>query len=264
MNKLKYLLAIISAWIFFSCGTDHKGKDQHAHTDSTAKSAYTMIFITDPAAPSEDQTTKFTLRPVKAGTDSTVALDIQHEKKIHLIVVSEDLSSFSHLHPIEQTDGSYILTDTFPQGGNYILYADYMPVGATKQVNKKILTINGREERPVVYKNQTLQSKTNGYTVELKAADTSVASNKEVMLTATVNDAKGQVTPDQLENYLGEKAHMVIIGVSNQEYLHVHPMIMGNELMLHTSFPGAGLYRAWLEFKKDGKVNVADFVIKVR
>ena len=56
---------------------------------------------------------------------------------------------------------------------------------------------------------------------------------------------------------------MVIIGVSNQEYLHVYPMLMGNELMLHTSFPGAGLYRAWFEFKKDGKVNVADFVINV-
>jgi hypothetical protein len=263
MNKLKYLFAIISVWIFFSCDSDHKDKDHHTHTDSTGNAAYTMLFITDPATPSEGQTTKFTLRPVKKGTDSTVALDIQHEKKIHLIVVSEDLSSFSHLHPIEQTDGSYTLTDTFPHGGNYILYADYMPVGATRQVNKKILNVNGREEKPVIYKNQILQSKTNGYTVDLNAANTSFANNKEVILTATVKDAKGQLTPDQLENYLGEKAHMVIIGVNNQEYLHVHPMVMGNELMLHTSFPGAGLYRAWFEFKKDGKVNVGDFVIKV-
>jgi hypothetical protein len=178
--------------------------------------------------------------------------------------VSEDLSSFSHLHPIEQTDGSYILTDTFPHGGNYILYADYMPVGTAKQVTMQSLKVTGREIKKTVYENQVLQSKTNGYTVEIKPADTAIASNKEVILTATVNDAKGQqLTPDQLENYLGEKAHMVIIGISNKKYLHVHPMVMGKELMLHTSFPAAGLYRAWFEFKKDGKVNVADFVIKV-
>jgi hypothetical protein len=264
MNKLKYLFTIIPLGIFFSCGADHKNKDHQDHTDSTGNAAYNMLFSIDPANPSEGLATKFTLRPVKTGTDSTVALDIQHEKKIHLIVVSEDLSSFRHLHPVEQTDGSYILTDTFPHGGNYILYADYMPVGAIKQVNKKILTVNGREGKPVVYEKQVLQCKTNGYTVEIKPADTNIASNKEVMLTATVNDAKRQqLTPDQLENYLGEKAHMVIIGISNKKYLHVHPMIMGSELMLHTTFPEAGLYRAWFEFKKEGKVNLADFVIKV-
>ena len=56
---------------------------------------------------------------------------------------------------------------------------------------------------------------------------------------------------------------MVIIGVSNKKYLHVHPMVMDNLLMLHTSFPEAGIYRAWLEFKKDGKLNLADFVIAI-
>ena len=95
----------------------------------------------------------------------------------------------------------------------------------------------------------------------LKPTLTPVTSGKEQVFVPEIRDAGGIVTPDQLENYLGEKAHMVIIGISEKKYLHVHPMQMGNELMLHTSFPDPGLYRAWLEFKKDGKVNVADFVI---
>jgi hypothetical protein len=186
-----------------------------------------------------------------------------HEKKIHLIVVTADLSSFRHLHPIEQNDGTYSLSDTFPHGGNYILYADYTPAGSGNQVTMQTIKVNGKEEKSPVYKTQMLQSKTNGYTVELKPVKDSIVSNKEVMLTAEIRDAKGIIAPDKLENYLGQKGHMVIIGVNNKKYLHVHPMLMGNDMWLHTNFPEAGMYRAWLEFKKDGKVNVADFVINV-
>lgn len=224
---------------------------------------YNMLFAINPAAPAEGVATQFILRPVKADVDSTISLEVQHEKKIHLIVVAEDLSSFRHLHPDEQPDGSYILTDTFPHGGNYILYADYKPAGLEKQVTMHTVQVTGKEEKAAVYNTQMPESKTNGYTVELKPADTFIVSNKEVMLTAEIRDAKGLITADKLENYLGEKAHMVIIGVSNKKYLHVHPMVMDNVLMLHTSFPEADIYRAWLEFKKDGKVNVADFVIIV-
>lgn len=260
---MKWMFVIAIAGIFFSCSSNHKEKDQHDHTDSTGKNGYNMLFEIDPAAPAEGQATKLLLKPVKAGTDSTVALEIQHEKKIHLIIVSEDLSSFRHLHPAELPDGSYTLTDTFQHGGNYILYADYKPNATDKQVTMQTIKVSGKEKVPAVYEQRRLQSKANGYTVELKPADTSITSNKEVMMTAEIHDASGLITPDKLENYLGEKAHMVIIGVSNKKYLHVHPMLMGNELMLHTTFPEAGIYRAWLEFKKDGKVNVADFVIKV-
>ena len=83
------------------------------------------------------------------------------------------------------------------------------------------------------------------------------------MFTSKISSGSRVLSPDQLEDYLGEKAHMVIIGIANKKYLHVHPMVMGKDLILHTTFPEAGTYRAWLEFKKDGKVNVTDFVIIV-
>ena len=263
MNKLKSLLIIVIAFLFFSCGENHKEKEHRGHTDSTANAGYKMLFILDPVIPTAGLAIKFNLRPVKAGTDSTVALEIQHEKKIHFIVVTDDLSSFKHLHPAEHADGSYIITDSFPHGGNYILYADYKPAGAEKQVTMQKIKVTGKEPVPSVYETQKLQSKTNGYMVNLKPGGTAIVKSKEILLTAEISDANGIITPNKLENYLGEKAHMVIIGVSNKKYLHVHPMLMGNELMLHTSFPEAGMYRAWLEFKKDGQVNAADFVIKV-
>ena len=108
-----------------------------------------------------------------------------------------------------------------------------------------------------------LQSRTNDYTVTLHMPDSSIASNKEFMFTAEISNGSKVISPDQLEDYLGEKGNMVIIGTTNKKDLHVHPMVMDNKLMMHTSFPEGGVYRAWLEFKKDEKVNVADFVIIV-
>jgi hypothetical protein len=264
MNAKKYIIITALFSFFSSCHSNHSKneKEEHIHTGSTSSSGYDMQFVIDPAVPTGGLETKFTLRPVKAGTDSRVNLEIQHEKKIHFIIVTEDLSSFRHLHPVEQTDGSYTLNYLFPHGGNYILYADYKPAGAEKQVAMKTTKITGQEEKPAVYDSQMLVCKTNGYTVTLKTANTAINSGKEQVLVAEIADTNGTLTPDQLENYLGEKAHMVIIGISGKKFLHVHPMVMGNELMLHTTFSEPGMYRAWLEFKKDGKVNLADFVIK--
>lgn len=253
------------AGLLTSCHTGHDKKmtEKHLPHDSSGGAAYKMLFVIDPSIPEAGKQTQISLRPINTSTDSTVELDIQHEKKIHFIVVPEDLSSFKHLHPIEQADGSFKLTDTFSHGGNYILYADYKPVGVEKIVEQQIIKVEGKNEKPAVFESQVLQNTTNGYSVLLKPGTPAITSGKETMLMAEISESGSAVSPVNLENYLGEKAHMVIIGVTNKKYLHVHPMVSGNELMLHTSFPEAGIYRAWLEFKKDGKINVADFTIKV-
>ena len=67
-----------------------------------------------------------------------------------------------------------------------------------------------------------------------------------------------------LENYLGAKAHMVVIGVEEKQYLHVHPEVVNGKFDLHTTFEKAGVYRGWVQFQSNGKVHTADFVIVVK
>lgn len=263
---MKYFITIAAVILFTACNSRHNKKEDSTHSihsDSTTAGAYNMLFTFNPDTPAEEFPAQITLKPVRKNADSAVILEIQHEKKIHLIIVSQDLSLFKHLHPIEQPNGTYTLTDSFQQAGVYLLYADYKPAGSEKKVDLKELSVTGRKVFAIDYETQQLQSKTNGYTVNLKPADTRIVSDKETMIVAEINNSNGALTIDKLENYLGEKAHMVIIGISSKKYIHVHPMVMDNKLMLHTTFPEAGLYRAWLEFKKDGKVNIGNFVIKV-
>ncbi|MDP3557666.1 MAG: hypothetical protein Q8T03_09850 [Bacteroidota bacterium] len=75
--------------------------------------------------------------------NEAVPLQVIHEKKLHLIVVSKDLAYFEHIHPEYQADGSYQIKilpkgkaytiskghneTRFDNGGDYMLFADYAP-----------------------------------------------------------------------------------------------------------------------------------------
>jgi len=261
--RIKLPVYVLFVIFFSSC---HSGPNKNAHyneIDMNKKRQDSMHFTVDPSQPAAGTAVNITLRPVDMSTDSTTRLEVQHEKKIHLIVVNEDLSYFRHLHPVEQADGSYTITHVFEKGGNYLLYADFKPVGSDKHVSVEQVKVSGVASGPVTYEKQSLQSHVDGYFVTLETNGSLVVSNKEEAFTAEIRDKNRILSPSELEDYLGEKAHMVIIGTTNKKYLHVHPMVMDNQLMLHTTFPEPGTYRCWLEFKKDGKVYVADFVIIV-
>jgi hypothetical protein len=69
---------------------------------------YKMAYASNPGSLAVGQPATLSFTPKVAGKESEdVALDLQHEKKIHLIVVSDDLSYFEHIHPEYQADGSY-------------------------------------------------------------------------------------------------------------------------------------------------------------
>src|SRR5204863_3198577 len=52
-------------------------------------------------------------------------LEVVHEKILHLLMVSKDLSWFAHEHPVLGDDGTFTLRFTFPRGGIYVLYHDF-------------------------------------------------------------------------------------------------------------------------------------------
>jgi hypothetical protein len=79
------------------------------HFDGTDNGlTYKMEYASAPAQLESGKAATLLFTPKVVGKESeAVALDVQHEKKIHLIVVSNDLSYFEHIHPDLQADGSY-------------------------------------------------------------------------------------------------------------------------------------------------------------
>ena len=51
--------------------------------------------------------------------------DVEHAKRMHLILARRDLSGFQHLHPRQAADGSWSVRARLPEGGSYRLFADF-------------------------------------------------------------------------------------------------------------------------------------------
>jgi len=67
--------------------------------------------------------------------------------------------------------------------------------------------------------------------------------------------------PVQLQDYLGAKGHLVALRQGDLAYLHVHPD--ADSLKFMATFPTAGTYRLFLQFKVDGSVHTAAFTQEV-
>jgi hypothetical protein len=66
-----------------------------------------------------------------------------HEKTFHLFIVSRDLEYFAHVHPEPQKDGSFLLKHSLP-AGEYMLIADFLPVGGTSQMLQRAIVVGVR------------------------------------------------------------------------------------------------------------------------
>jgi hypothetical protein len=131
------------------------------------------------------------------------------------------------------------------------------------------------------------------YEVALMPMPGKIVAGKDVMLHFQVRDRSGKPI-NNLEPYLGALGHAVILSSDTKIYLHTHPMegemegmdhgamnhkpaggdtakgekhaapkSGGPDVMFHTNFPEAGLYKAWGQFQHKGKIVAASFVLKV-
>ncbi len=225
---------------------------------------YKVTFAATPAAPAAGQPVKMTFTPTivdKPG--QAVPLDVMHEKKMHLIMVSSDLAWFDHQHP-EYNGTGLDLTYTFPKGGDYLLFADYAPSGAGHQLEKIPVTVSGAPAKPVTFSAAKTTVTVDGYEVSLTPSGGKWVTNNTLHIAGAVKKGGKPVDVNTFENYLGAKAHVVMIGLADKNYEHVHPDVEGNAFDLHTEFKTPGVYRAWLQFQTEGKVHTADFVIQVQ
>ncbi len=89
----------------------------------------------DLTRPTAGQPTTLCFIPQYAATGEIVRdLLVVHKYLLHLIVTSDDLSYFDHVHPVQQPDGTFAIDYTFPHGGNFLLFADVTPRGERAQV----------------------------------------------------------------------------------------------------------------------------------
>ncbi|QCJ40783.1 hypothetical protein FAY30_02045 [Bacillus sp. S3] len=189
-----------------------------------------------------------------------------HEKKMHLFIVSKDLSYFSHIHPIYKGDGEFNITTGFPAGGDYKIIAEFTPKGGgDSSIENHWQHVEGEtaKEEPLVAE-QELTKVVDGKKVSLSFSE--LKAGKTLHMTYTINDAKSGQPIKNLQPYLGAMGHTVAMSADAEKYLHIHPMTTegnGPQVIFMTIFPEPGIYKIWGQFKHNGKVFTVPFVIDV-
>ncbi|MFE5584586.1 hypothetical protein [Kitasatospora sp. NPDC056531] len=194
------------------------------------------------------------------GTDGkpVTAYQQQHEKELHLIVAPRDLSTFQHLHPTLAADGTWNAPTAVPAAGEYRVFADFTPAGASEGLTLGADLHAAGDLRPAPLPETGRTVTVDGYTVTLGG---DLAPGRSNHLTLNISK-DGQPVTD-LQPYLGAYGHLVALRAGDLAYLHVHPdtTTPGPEIGFTTTAPSGGSYRLFLDFKHQDTVHTAAFTV---
>jgi hypothetical protein len=253
-----------------------------------AQPAARLEVATNPGTVEPRQPTELTITLRDAATGAPITdLQLEHQRLVHLIVVSDDLALFSHEHPTPAGDGTFRLSYTFPSAGPYHLYADFVSATLGAQALGAPLTVAGTPPAAGTLAPGATALNANGAQVDFAVEPAAPRVGQPAQLRFRLSQ-NGQPLSD-LGPYLGVGGHLVAVSQDLQEYAHTHPssaamsMDMSNmvgmdhahmtaappdarfgpEVGFTLTFRRPGLHKVWGQFSRDGDVIVAPFVVQV-
>jgi hypothetical protein len=243
-------------------GDAHSGTVAEAAADQPAglassRGGYTLT----PTDPTPEAGT-FSFRITGPDGAPVTAFDVEHDKRMHLIVVRRDTTGFQHVHPEMAPDGTWTVPLTFPAGGSYRAFADFAPTGGEASTLGVDVAVPGPFEPVEHAPSRTAQ--VDGYTVELSGE---LVPGRASPVTLTVSKDGRPVT--DLQPYLAAYGHLVALREGDLAYLHVHPdgepgdgiTPAGPGIEFVAEVPSAGSYRLFLDFQHEGVVRTAEFTV---
>jgi len=242
---------------------------------SAAAVGLRVEWASEPATALPDQPITLRYRVVDVANGRAVTdLPIDHERPMHLILVSTDLREFQHIHPQLDSAGNYSVTTALP-AGTYTLYDEFKRNDRTV-LDQRPLTVGAATSAATNLVPDTTPQTVNGLAVALKSP-ASMTAGTEVTFTFTLT-RDGQPVTD-LTQYLGAAAHVAVVSADSSLFAHTHGEegdhthgaaavaltgTFGPEVSFTHTFERPGLYKVWAQFNREGQVVTVPFVIEVR
>lgn len=237
--------------------------DNHANTSTSTQAKLTTTGVITPNMP-----TTLQIDVQDQNGNAIAQFDPFQEQVMHLIAVSDDLQVFQHLHPVYKGNGRFEVETQFPQPGNYTLFSDYQPTGQAEQVS--VLKTQVAGNNPSTPEVSWSRTKTfNKTIVDFAPTQAIIRAGQEVVLQFNLQDATSYQPITDLQPYLGEKGHLVILRQSSkltrENYIHAHAVhnTPTNQVHFATRFPHPGRYKLWGQFNRNGETITADFWVEV-
>jgi len=261
----------------------HAGMTTGAGEVAPEEAGLRIEWASEPATPQPGQPVALSYRVIDAESNEAITdLPLDHERPMHLILVSRDLTQFQHVHPELGVDGAYRVETTLPEAGTYLLYDEFVHDGRTV-LDQRELVVGEPSGAGASLEPDRAPKTGEGITVALQAPGT-IAAGATTQLTFSLTRDGAPVT--DLAPYLGAAAHVAIVSEDAGDFAHTHgeavvgapadddhgagdhahavPSAFGPEVRVEHTFPEPGRYKLWAQFGHDGGVVTVPFVVEAR
>lgn len=233
---------------------------------------------------------KFTITDETGKVLKEFALD--HTKLMHFILVRKDLQDFQHVHPDFNKDtGEFTIPVTFPENGNYRLFADFTPASGQMGPDGSYLSVTSYHDVTIGAQTSntsqavvpdTQETKTVGsYQLTYKTSQPIQAGSP---VTITIHVTKNGQAVTNMDEYLGAQAHGILLMKDSLDFAHLHSTgkadeangaamshatmgistSKGPDIIFTYTFPGSGIYKLFTQFQHEGKVITSDYIFNVK
>lgn len=187
------------------------------------------------------------------------------KKKLHLLLVRDDMTRFQHLHP-EYVGDSWTVKTTVPDQGKYQMYADIAPTEEEPSVLRVPLTIGGdTQNAQAPAPNADWSAQDGEYTAKL-TIDQPIKTKETKQWTFLVTQNGKPVT--NLKPYLGAYGHVVELRHTDpDDFFHVHPVTetqpTDGKVVFEGTFPVKGRYTLYAQFNVNGSIKTFPITVDV-
>jgi hypothetical protein len=232
-------------------GHEARGQDAAGHpVRGLATADDGLRIVVDDPELERGRAERLAFRVVDEGGATVRDFDVEHERRMHLIVVRRDLTGFQHLHPEPAADGTWSTRLRLDDAGSYRLFADFSRGGEPHTLAGD-LRVDGSANLRALPPAAPSATTEDGYEVRL------AARGRELRFTIARDGETVQTEP-----YLGAGGHLVALREGDLAFLHVHPT-EHDSVAFEATFPTPGAYRLFLQFKHGGRVHTAAFTYEV-
>jgi hypothetical protein len=220
--------------------------------------------------------------------------EVVHTKQFHLFVISQDLEFFEHIHPTMGDDGTWTIETMVPKAGYYQVLCDFMPKGGSGQfLNAPFVTADYAGDLATdsahLQPDSTWKKSAGDITATLSFEPARPTSGQYTHLNLDLTDtATGHPITD-LQTYLGQFSHMLLMSEDLQCYVHSHPINIvveqedgvgvpeyiiapdadlatirgGPRVTFDALLPKSGVFRVWAQFQRHDQVRTIPFTFTV-
>jgi hypothetical protein len=199
---------------------------------------------------------------------------------VHLILVSDDLSTLIHRHPPVAADGTLRQKVVLPRAGKWRVVVDAYPQGQPNFQLFRSIDVSGRSS-PQPLPPATRSADADGFRVTLHG-NPRLRAIQPGFLNISVTDAHGK--PARFSPWYGALAHAIFFRAGTLDYFHTHVCAPGasgctsslggasvsgrsttpGKLRVGVLVPVAGTWRLFLQTRADGRVLTVPFTLEVR